>query len=265
DDGFCVAPAVQDIDVNNRPICAYPKNNLQAAGSIEDLTLADGSPDLEKYFYDETRGLLFFNVAQDRPNAVGPSPLGSCTEGASPGEDPTCPDVAEGESYYACPPEGCVDYVVHVNDPTYDPGPSNCEAYPTYAEDPPPGELLLAHLGSSDFVDRVEKGGRDSLFPHYEAAVAPNCPHTLVAGVDPIDGSSFGLEKFIETGVVPDPPHCPPPGNIGGGGCSLQSSTTGSWKSIWLFFLPLGLFFLWKGLSLGFGLGLRGLRRGNFP
>lgn len=257
-DGFCIAPAFQDLDVNGKPICAYPKSNLQAAGSINDLTFDDGSPDLEKYYYDEARGMLFFYVAQDRPNAFGTSPLGSCSEGGSPDDDPTCPNLADGESYYACPPEGCVDYVVELNDTNYDPGPSNCEPYPAYADDPPADELLLAHLGGSDFVDRVEGGGRDNLFPHYHAAVAPKCPHTLVAGVDPVDGSPISLAKFVETGIVPEPPHCPPPGPVGGSGCSLQKSRAGNWKSMLLYVMPFGFFFLWKGLRLGLQVSPRG-------
>ena len=35
-------------------------------------------PDLGKYFYDAATGMLFFYVAQEFPDAVGPSPLGGC-------------------------------------------------------------------------------------------------------------------------------------------------------------------------------------------
>ena len=47
------------------------------AGSITDLT-PGGVPDPSKYYYDPATGMLFFYVVQDLPNAVGPSPLGSC-------------------------------------------------------------------------------------------------------------------------------------------------------------------------------------------
>ena len=81
-------------------------------------------PDLSKYYYDAARGLLFLNVAQDIPNATGPSPLGSCTGAA---DDPNCPRKLKGLNFYACPAAGCVDYKVQLNDATYEPGPSKCE------------------------------------------------------------------------------------------------------------------------------------------
>jgi hypothetical protein len=91
----------------------------------------DGKPVLDKYYYDEKTGMLFFNVIQDFPNptgtnsagAVATSPLGSCTGGAN---DPSCPDAKHFESYYACPAQGCVDYGVVLNDDSYTPGPSGC-------------------------------------------------------------------------------------------------------------------------------------------
>lgn len=85
---------------------------------------------LTKYFYDSTIGVLFFYVVQDALNAVGPSPLGSCCDDTK-GEcktlnDLACPDFKQGESYYSCPPQGCITYTVRLDDSTYQPGPSKC-------------------------------------------------------------------------------------------------------------------------------------------
>ena len=97
--------------------------------SLDKLTdPATGKPAasaFDEYFYDTTSGMLFFYVMQDRPNAKGTSPLGSCKGDAS---DPSfCPKPnaaadKDKESYYACPPEGCVTYTVLLNDMAYDPG-----------------------------------------------------------------------------------------------------------------------------------------------
>src|SRR5262249_41084506 len=77
-------------------ICVYPTQPL-AAGSFRELKHMDGTPDLTKYHYDATTGMLFFYVAQEHPNAVGTSPLGSCTGKSS--DDPACPKSDKGESY----------------------------------------------------------------------------------------------------------------------------------------------------------------------
>lgn len=220
--GSCPAPSAADTDDQSNPACVYPTSTLAAAASIDDLTDGTGAPDLTKYFYDAARGLLFFYVAQDLPNAFGPSPLGSCTESGS-GEDSACPNLDEGESYYACPAAGCADYVVKLGG-SYDPGPSNCEAYPTYEQDPPADELLLAHIESNDEVIQVEAGGKDDNFPHYEAETDPVCPQDSLAEVDGDAIESLLLAaKFAEDGT-PAPPHCPQTFTAAaGGGCSLQT------------------------------------------
>ena len=99
---------------------------FHSVSAITDLTNADGTPkDLNGFFYDATNGMLFFYVTQDLPNASGPSPLGSCT-GNPATDDPSCPDIAHLENYYACPAQGCQDYVVNLHDADYTPGPSTC-------------------------------------------------------------------------------------------------------------------------------------------
>jgi parallel beta-helix repeat protein len=80
------------------------------------------------YYYDAARGMLFLQVNQDRPNALGPSPLGSC--GINSPEP--CPQAADPvrETFYSCPAEGCILYTVTVNSAAYQPiGPTDCRPY----------------------------------------------------------------------------------------------------------------------------------------
>lgn len=222
-DGPC---PVQTNDQQGRPACVFPTGTLSKADSVDELILTDGFPDLTKYFYDESRGMLFFYVAQELPNAFGPSPLGTCRGGE--GDDPACPLLEEGESYYACPPAGCSDYLVELNDPSYIPGPSDCEPYPTYAQDPPPDEMSLAYLGGNEIVQQVEAPGMGGNFPHFEPASPPECPATVVAGVDTLGSGDSGI-KFAR-GAIPAPPICPEVAPLGGGGCALsgQAEENGS-------------------------------------
>ena len=152
------------------------------------LSEAAGPPDkygLEKYFYDSSTGMLYFNVVQDLPNPVGPSPLGSCS--APPNkltDDPSCPDFVGGESYYACPAAGCPHYVVLLNDSTYQPGRSTCEPYETYAQNPPANEnvLVLVNDTTNRAIETSESLGKDHKFPHHvskdPSKDAPICPIT---------------------------------------------------------------------------------------
>jgi hypothetical protein len=62
------------------------------------------------------------------------------------------------ESFYACPAQGCSDYVVRLNDTTYIPDKSEC-TYPyndvdphktdgaQYQQEPPANQNLLAYVG----------------------------------------------------------------------------------------------------------------------
>lgn len=88
--------------------------------------------DPDKYYYDQTQGMLFFEVEQTQANAVGPSPLGTCKTGnPNNGTDPAaCLDtVGLGESFYSCPGLGCVLYSVQT-DLAYKPdGPTTCKPY----------------------------------------------------------------------------------------------------------------------------------------
>jgi G8 domain len=157
--------------------CVYPTHTLTQVNTIGGL-LTSGKPDLAipKYFYDPTTGMLFFYVAQVRPNAEGPSPLGQCT--GDPGTDPSfCPELTSRiHYYYVCPPEGCETYTVDLND-TYTPGTSTCTPYETYTQSEPTGQDTLVYSdNTTTAVVRNPQGGLDNNFPHYVASTAPTCP-----------------------------------------------------------------------------------------
>jgi hypothetical protein len=175
----CPPGTTTSTDNRGQSVCIYPKQTLAPAASIADITNADGTfKDLTKYYYDPSSGWLFFYVVQQDSNSIGPSPLGNCGADAAT-KDPACPDTADKESYYVCPPEGCTDYVVTVTDGTYKPGASACgPAYPTYALPALPVTDQAFHLvyaGGTTAVQRQEAGAGTS-FPHYQVkGAAPDC------------------------------------------------------------------------------------------
>jgi hypothetical protein len=182
----CQAPSVEGKDAFDRPACIFPKDELTkldctdtAKNCVAQLTPAD-----QKFFYDQTSGMLYFWVVQDAPNAFGPSPLGSCHDPKQPGDDPSCPDKAAGESYYACPPQGCIDYVVRLHDPSYEPGRSTCKPYPDFEMADPPAAFHLVYAKTTTAVQRsapfcgnaaCANGGGFSSFPHYETSPRQVC------------------------------------------------------------------------------------------
>jgi hypothetical protein len=134
--------------------------------------------------------MLYFDVVQDVPNAVGPSPIGSCK---TPGHDPDCAQAGEPacpanqfqnpfpdcscstnnlcplhasnlpasakENYYACPPQGCIIYAVKVNDPAYHPGPTSCDPYlnPAVVQAmQPAGDNVLRDLSTHAEIEQTE-------------------------------------------------------------------------------------------------------------
>ena len=129
------------------------------------MTKAGGVPDLGKYFYDPSAGMLFFYVAQEFPNARGPAPLGSCNADGT--GDASCPKfhMEEKETYYPCPLQGCITYAVTLTDPTYAPAPSTCDPYKDgqYAQPAPTPQFRLAYKetinGVSPPVVRTPAGG----------------------------------------------------------------------------------------------------------
>ena len=159
--------------------CVFPTDNLDRVESVEQMLKPDGAPNLETFFYDKATGMLFLWVAQDEPNPVAPSPLGSCT-GNPETDDPICPDVAKGETYYACPVKGCHIYLIKLDDPNYSPGASTCEPYETYTHAPfaPQGQLMLA--GTTTAVKQVlgvDKFGDPFHTP--EGTTDPKCQETV--------------------------------------------------------------------------------------
>lgn len=125
----CAFGGTPDKSRNGLPVCSFQPTTLKKANSLAELTKpTTGKPvAFDKWFYDQSTGMRFFYVVQDRPNAKGTSPLGNCTGGAT---DPSCPDpnaATQPENYYTCPPEGCVSYNVRLAATTpYTPGASKC-------------------------------------------------------------------------------------------------------------------------------------------
>ena len=158
--------------------CVFPTDALDRVDSVEQMHNADGTPNLETFTYDKDTGMLFLWVAQDEPNPVAPSPLGSCT-GDEHTDDPACPDVADGETYYACPVKGCHVYLVRLDDPGYVPGASRCQPYERYTAAPfePPNQLVLVGTGTVvQPVQMVDKIGDPFAAP--SAATDPMCELT---------------------------------------------------------------------------------------
>jgi hypothetical protein len=196
-------------DAKNCGRVADTGTSFHAVGKITDLTNPDGTPkDLNGFFYDATNGMLFFYITQDKTNAFGPSPLGSCIDPTkmtpSPGDptsnDPSCPDLAHMENYYACPAQGCQDYVVKLDvpDSQYSPGPSTCGLPPgqqwspsydpasiyslasgAYAQPVPPNQNQLVYAQNNQVVIRKQPDPQISAkgFKHSVPTVDPQCPN----------------------------------------------------------------------------------------
>jgi len=186
--GTCPLPSVKDGSV-----CAYPVTPLTAAAAIGDLTKTDGTPALDKYYYDKDIGMLYLNVVQDAPNAKAVAPVGSC-----PG-DPACPGEGELETYFGCPPQGCINYSVQLND-AYTPGVPKCNekaggsvySYQSgrYALPEPPNQNRLAYavpasasapgIADGEIVQREEIPTNSKGFAHSVATKAPFCAVTTL-------------------------------------------------------------------------------------
>ena len=171
----CPDGTTQATDNRGQPVCVYPTDTLAPAASLSEITNADGTyNNLNKYYYDSATGWLFLYVAQQDDNSVGPSPLANCKDQAIP--DPSCPNNANGETYYVCPPEGCRDYVITVTDSSYLPGVSTCpDPYAAGFGAPEPAPLY--HLALTGTTTSVERNPISGIFSHYaaSAATAPVC------------------------------------------------------------------------------------------
>jgi len=189
--------------LRQKQLCVFQPFDLTASSDLSTVT-----PGSDTYYYDN--GILTFYVRQDDLNAEGPSPMGECVTptkqtGCSatcptfqnPAPDCSCsnfnpcPDVADGEAYYACPVEGCVDYRVRVEDPNYQPAAINCSANPALCTsanlmDPPTDENLLTvatdPLPATPFT-RLEQNSEQGL-PHAipSGSPTPSCPITTIGG-----------------------------------------------------------------------------------
>ncbi|HEX5313632.1 MAG TPA: hypothetical protein VFX38_01810, partial [Gammaproteobacteria bacterium] len=154
---------------------AGPTMALSAATNIAALTNSDGSPNLTRYYYDQTTGYLYLNVAQDEPNPIGPSPLGSCKPDGT--GDAVCPDFEDGETYYVCPKNGCIVYIIEQNDPNYLPGTSVGDPNPAYDKSAPANLNKLVRHGTDTVITReihLDKQG----VPYHTATNAPACTAT---------------------------------------------------------------------------------------
>ena len=175
--------------------CQFPTSPLTTDGvsALSDISNPDGSPkDLSKYFFDKTTGMLFFYVQQTSPNAHGVMPLGSCHNPIQAGDDPACPGASDLETYFGCPAQGCVNYAVVLNDPSYVPGPSACAALAPngnlydpgtgFALNPPPQATFLAKAGpartaSPKLTTQAIPAGV-APYQHWVATDPPTCDTT---------------------------------------------------------------------------------------
>ncbi len=165
----------------DRKSCVFPTDQLDLVEDPAQMLNADGTPNLESFSYDKDTGMLFLWVAQDEPNPVAPSPLGSCT-GNSGTDDPTCPDIAHGETYYACPAKGCHVYLIKLDDPSYSPGASNCQPYEKYTHAPFTTPNTLVLYGTTTAVQQTlafDKAGDPFHTP--TQATDPMCQTTAMS------------------------------------------------------------------------------------
>ncbi|MEO8605492.1 MAG: G8 domain-containing protein [bacterium] len=183
--------------------CVFPTDVLDRVDDASKMVNDDGTPNLESFAYDKGTGMLFLWVAQDEPNPVAPSPLGSCDAatcvgGAKAGSactdasecsggtctnpstnDPSCPDMAHGETYYACPAKGCHIYLIKLDDPSYTPGASNCQPYETYTHGPfAPQNQVVLYGTKTPIVPVLAFDKENDPFHTASAETDPNCQMT---------------------------------------------------------------------------------------
>ena len=160
--------------------CIYKPSEL-SEGTFEQLA-PGGKPDVTKYHYDKTTGMLFFYVVQNEANAHASSPIGSCVSGT----DPACPD--KDESFYGCPAQGCTTYKIEITDSDYSFGPSQCGgagAADLYAKVP---KFVLPEPANANKLGYVQPGTAGEViaqnlqsaqgFPHRAAMTPPVCTGT---------------------------------------------------------------------------------------
>ena len=167
-----------------------PKAGKPGQGSVATLTgvsvsIANPPPaelDPGSFYYDSATGMLFLQMQQTELNTQLPSPLGSCTGGAS---DPAC---TTHQHFYTCPANGCPLYTIRVTD--YNPtGPSACAPYnstngesiyhPKTWDNYPTGMDSLAYVSPDPAVN----GKPASISAEYPNPVgSENYPHNAPGG-----------------------------------------------------------------------------------
>ncbi|HUA36572.1 MAG TPA: G8 domain-containing protein [Candidatus Binataceae bacterium] len=191
----CPEGTTQITDRQGQVSCVFPIDTppLTEAKSLTEMNTVDMTtklPDLNKYFYDTSTGMLYLWVYQSDPNAVGPSPLGICK--GNPQDPEFCPQktdagaLSTGESYYNCPKEGCTTYRIVLNDSNYIPGVSNCKVFGGDGTanswlngtggnpwQPPTSQPALVY--ADNIAKKVTRMPNPGQFPHYSDASAPVC------------------------------------------------------------------------------------------
>ena len=166
--------------------------------TLADLTKPDGTPTGDNYFYDSEAGMLFFYVQQESKNAHGKMPFGSCPQ------DAACPDENELDTYFPCPPQGCVVYSVNVDPQKYTPAPNVTPFMPAqiakYEQAPPQNQNRLAYVNADGSIgDIVDSNPTMSSknFLHWTQKKGEFCPNdvpakkTLEAGVQGISNLTW--------------------------------------------------------------------------
>jgi len=181
----CPSPSQQ---TSGRGPVNLPVVTLKQAATIAGV-------DADHYFYDATRGLLFLQVSQSVPNAMGPSPLGSCTSGSPL----PCPQVtSEGETFYSCPPEGCILYTVTVNSPAYSPsGATDCKPYDGTAKDDGSAGYTMVYPDNTDRLAYVVPAGKS----------APNIADGMIAKNVAVPSNVLRGVNYPHNKPV-NPPYC---------------------------------------------------------
>ena len=175
-------------------LCVYLPFDL-----TETQTLSEVTPTSDKYYYQN--GVVTFYAHQDDDNPEGPSPIGECltpthqtgcsatcptyqtpAPDCSCKTDNPCPDFADGETYYSCPPQGCTDYRIRVEDDSYSPkAVADCGAAPASCSsalpmDAPANENQLTYatnpLPAMPFAREETEKTMGAGFPHAVASTS---------------------------------------------------------------------------------------------
>ena len=229
-------PGVSGCPSAGAPAASYPVATLTETDDISKV-------DADHYYYDAAAGILFLRIVQDVPNAVGPSPLGSC-QADSP---LPCPQTqAEGETFYSCPPEGCVLYGVTIDAASYAPsGPTACAPYGGSGATDGSGGYTMAYPEGTDRLAYVVPAGvtppdpitngeiaknaavspntvRGKDYPHNAPAAggAPYCPNPALFGGSRFDSDGDGIPNDLDDcRFDPNPGQADADGDLVGDAC----------------------------------------------